>query len=46
MELRLVYRILRKISDWALVGFYSEVYIDPGEGNVPKDAPLIMYVPR
>ncbi|KAJ7494712.1 hypothetical protein B0H11DRAFT_2003083 [Mycena galericulata] len=41
MELRLVYRILRKVSDWALVGFYSEVYID-SRNNVSKDAPLII----
>ncbi|KAJ7650307.1 hypothetical protein FB45DRAFT_887547 [Roridomyces roridus] len=34
MELRLVYRALRKVSDWALVGFYSESF--------PKDAPLII----
>ena len=42
MELKLVYRGLRQISDWAL-RFYSEVYVD-GVGNVPPDGPLIMYV--
>ncbi|KAJ7170667.1 glycerol-3-phosphate-1-acyltransferase [Mycena crocata] len=42
MELRLVYRALRKISDWTLVSFYSEVYVDSGEHNVPKDAPVII----
>ncbi|KAJ6505984.1 glycerol-3-phosphate-1-acyltransferase [Mycena vulgaris] len=42
MELRLVYRILRKISDWTLdTGFYSEAYVS-GEYNVPKDTPLIL----
>ncbi|KAJ7475828.1 glycerol-3-phosphate-1-acyltransferase [Mycena latifolia] len=42
MELRLVYRILRQASDWALGGgFYSDVYVS-GEHNVPKDAPLII----
>ncbi|KAJ6494808.1 hypothetical protein C8R47DRAFT_974336 [Mycena vitilis] len=41
MELRLVYRILRKVSDWALANFYSEVYV-VGEQNVPKETPLII----
>lgn len=41
--MKLVYRTLRKISDWTVGGFYSDVYID-GQGNVPKDGPLIMYV--
>lgn len=41
MELRLVYRILRKVSDWTLETFYSEVYVDGAE-NVPKTGPLIM----
>jgi glycerol-3-phosphate O-acyltransferase/dihydroxyacetone phosphate acyltransferase len=48
MELRLVYRILRKISEWALVDFYSEVYVDDGQQTqtirVPKDAPIILYL--
>ncbi|KAM5537073.1 hypothetical protein V8D89_009219 [Ganoderma adspersum] len=42
MELKLVYRGLRQISDWAL-RYYSEVYVD-GEENVPPDGPLIMCV--
>ena len=42
MELKLVYRGLRQISDWAL-RFYSDVYVD-GVENVPKDGPVIVYV--
>ncbi|KAF7330553.1 Glycoside hydrolase family 5 protein [Mycena venus] len=42
MDPRLVYRILRKASDWALVGFYSEAYVDEGQQNFPKDTPLIV----
>ncbi|KAJ6531772.1 hypothetical protein B0H19DRAFT_455598 [Mycena capillaripes] len=42
MELRLVYRILRKVSDWALVSFYSEASVVSGEQNVPKETPLII----
>ncbi|KAJ7773248.1 glycerol-3-phosphate-1-acyltransferase [Mycena metata] len=42
MELRIVYRILRKVSDWALVSFYSETYVDSGEQNVPKNTPIII----
>ena len=45
MELKLVYRALRKISEWTVTGFYEEVYVDGG-GHVPKDGPLIMYVPN
>lgn len=41
MELKVVYRILRKISDWTLEGYYSEVHI-AGSEHVPKDGPLIM----
>ncbi|KAJ7104178.1 glycerol-3-phosphate-1-acyltransferase [Mycena belliarum] len=41
MELRLVYRLLRQASDWALVSFYSEAYVS-GEYNVPQDAPLVI----
>ena len=46
MELKLVYRTLRQISDWAL-RYYSEVYVD-GQENVPADGPLILcvYPPR
>ncbi|KAI0794988.1 hypothetical protein C8Q75DRAFT_803827 [Abortiporus biennis] len=40
-ELKLVYRALRKISDWTVHGFYSNVYIE-GEENVPKEGPLII----
>jgi glycerol-3-phosphate O-acyltransferase/dihydroxyacetone phosphate acyltransferase len=43
MELKLVYRALRKISDWTVAGYYSETYIE-GQENIPKDGPLIMYV--
>lgn len=41
MELKLVYRALRKISDWALSEFYSEVYVE-GQHNVPEAGPLII----
>ncbi|KAG1813693.1 uncharacterized protein BJ212DRAFT_1447854 [Suillus subaureus] len=41
MELMIVYRFLRKISDWTLSGFYSEVCITGGE-NVPRDGPVII----
>ena len=42
MELKLVYRGLRQISDWAL-RYYSEVHVD-GQEYVPPDGPLIMCV--
>ncbi|KAJ7227169.1 hypothetical protein GGX14DRAFT_418425 [Mycena pura] len=42
MEVRIAYRILRKISAWALVGFYSDVYVDLCKHSVPEDAPLIL----
>ncbi|TDL20309.1 acyltransferase [Rickenella mellea] len=41
MAVKIVYRVLRKISDWALWAFYSEVCIE-GEENVPEDGPLIL----
>ncbi|KAF7312287.1 Glycoside hydrolase family 5 protein [Mycena indigotica] len=43
MELHVVYRILRKISEWASVdGYYfSEVYVN-GEQSVPKNTPIIL----
>ncbi|KAK0186468.1 acyltransferase [Armillaria mellea] len=41
MTLKLVYRILRQLSDWTVDGFYSEVYVE-GVENVPKDGPLII----
>jgi len=43
MQLKLVYRFLRKISDWTVDGFYSEVHLE-GQENVPEEEPLIMYV--
>ena len=43
MELKLVYRALRKVSDWTLSDYYSEVSIQ-GKENVPKGGPVIMYV--
>ena len=43
MELLLVYRILVKISEWAINGYYSEIEV-AGEDDVPKDDPLILYV--
>ncbi|THH20628.1 hypothetical protein EW146_g759 [Bondarzewia mesenterica] len=42
MEPMLVYRALRKISDWTLTTFYSEVYV-VGRENVPTDGPVIVY---
>ena len=42
MELKLVYRGLRQVSDWAL-RFYSDVYVD-GIENVPRDGPIILCV--
>ncbi|KAI0266355.1 hypothetical protein BC834DRAFT_874162 [Gloeopeniophorella convolvens] len=41
MDLMIVYIILRKVSDWSLSQFYTDVHVD-GEGNVPKDGPLII----
>ncbi|KAF8915691.1 hypothetical protein CPB85DRAFT_1292856, partial [Mucidula mucida] len=41
MNLKLVYRVLRKISDWTVYGFYSEVYVQ-GTDNVPTDGPIII----
>jgi glycerol-3-phosphate O-acyltransferase / dihydroxyacetone phosphate acyltransferase len=43
VELKLVYRILRKISTWILAGFYSEVHVE-GQDNVPRSGALIMCV--
>ena len=43
MELKLVYRTLRKISDWTVTGYYSDCVVQGGE-NVPETGPLIMYV--
>ncbi|KAI0067126.1 hypothetical protein BV25DRAFT_1835434 [Artomyces pyxidatus] len=41
MEPMLVYFILRKISDWSMSIFYSEVEV-VGKENVPKDSPLLV----
>ena len=43
MELKLVYRTLRKISDWTVTGYYSDCVVQ-GSENVPETGPLIMYV--
>ena len=37
----LAYRFLRKISDWTMAGFYSEVYVT-GQENVPQHGPIIL----
>ena len=42
-ELKLVYRTLRLISDWALVYFYSDVYVE-GIENVDPEGALILSV--
>ncbi|KAL0579986.1 hypothetical protein V5O48_001989 [Marasmius crinis-equi] len=41
VELKIVYRILRKISDWTLAGYYDEVEVY-GHENVPQEGPLIL----
>ncbi|KAF8628300.1 hypothetical protein AX17_006003 [Amanita inopinata Kibby_2008] len=41
MEPKLVYRTLRKISDWTVNGYYSQVWVE-GQENVPADGPLII----
>ncbi|KAH7915532.1 hypothetical protein BJ138DRAFT_1054610 [Hygrophoropsis aurantiaca] len=41
MQPMLVYRFLRKVSDWTMSGFYSEVLVT-GQENVPSDGPLII----
>ncbi|KAJ7594960.1 hypothetical protein C8J56DRAFT_928097 [Mycena floridula] len=41
MELKLVYRFLRKVSEWTINGYYSEVEV-LGYENVPKDGPIIL----
>ncbi|KIY72325.1 hypothetical protein CYLTODRAFT_486527 [Cylindrobasidium torrendii FP15055 ss-10] len=40
-NLKLVYRALRKISDWTINGYYSEILVE-GEENVPVDGPTII----
>lgn len=41
MELKLVYRALRKVSDWTVTGYYSDCVVEGGE-NVPETGPLII----
>ncbi|KAG0702658.1 acyltransferase [Suillus ampliporus] len=41
MQLMIVYRFLRKISDWTMSGFYSEVCVTGAE-NIPQDGPVII----
>ncbi|KAF7792664.1 hypothetical protein EIP86_003761 [Pleurotus ostreatoroseus] len=41
-DLKLVYRCLRKISEWTL-SFYSEVYVT-GKHNVPEGGPVLLPV--
>ncbi|CAA7257510.1 unnamed protein product [Cyclocybe aegerita] len=41
MELRLVFRALRKISDWVVDGYYSETLVE-GRDHVPVTGPLII----
>lgn len=43
MELKLVYRFLRQVSDWVLDNYYSEVVVEGAE-NVPLHGPVIMCV--
>lgn len=43
VELRLVYRTLRLISDWALEYFYSDFYVE-GVENVDERGALILSV--
>ncbi|TFY76611.1 hypothetical protein EWM64_g7401 [Hericium alpestre] len=41
MQLMLVYRFLRQISEWTLSDFYTEVYVK-GTENVPLDGPVLL----
>ncbi|KAJ3510928.1 hypothetical protein NLJ89_g4397 [Agrocybe chaxingu] len=41
MELRLVFRALRKISDWVVGGYYSQTLVE-GKDHVPATGPLII----
>ncbi|TEB30908.1 hypothetical protein FA13DRAFT_1764336 [Coprinellus micaceus] len=41
MELKLVYRFLRQVSDWVLDNYYSEVVVEGAE-NVPLHGPVII----
>ncbi len=40
----IVHRIIRRIAGWAVVSFFTEIHVVGGE-NVPKNAPIIVYVP-
>ena len=42
-DTKVLYIIIRKLSDWALSSFFTEVRVIGGE-NVPKDGPIIVYV--
>lgn len=42
MELKIVYRVLRKLSELTLAGYYSDVSVE-GYENVLEDGPVIMY---
>lgn len=41
MELKVVYRTLRKVSDWTVTGYYSDCVVEGGE-NVSETGPLII----
>ena len=41
MNDKLVYRSLRKLSAWALDGFYSDVHVS-GQENVPATGPVVL----
>lgn len=40
---KVLHRVLRQLSDWALSSFFTEIRVIGGE-NVPKDGPIIVYV--
>jgi hypothetical protein len=42
MQLKLVYRALRKISDWVVSGCYSDGVYVGGEENVPSRGPVLV----
>ncbi|KAK7454018.1 hypothetical protein VKT23_011529 [Stygiomarasmius scandens] len=41
VELKLVYRFLRKVSDWTTSSYYSDVLV-VGADHIPKDHPIII----
>ncbi|THU82281.1 hypothetical protein K435DRAFT_972013 [Dendrothele bispora CBS 962.96] len=41
VELKLVYRFLRKVSDWTIAGYYADVLV-VGSENIPKDCPVVI----